>query len=218
MTSQIDLYDDSPTGTPGGRKNWVDKAGGLPGPIRARYRALRRKHPEWTREHCYAVAVNAVKYSRATGDSKLPGKQNQRKSKVAAHTRAANKWDRMTSNHSYEELIEEIQLATTTKKKDDKSSSFKLNIKDKSKDKEKEAGSDKEKETFDPKNKTKKGNDAKKTGKTGAASDGNRNPDDLKKTIKAYKKNKSKLSPEQRKKVEARIKSSKQQLGQKGKM
>jgi hypothetical protein len=185
----------------------------LPGPIRARYRALRRKHPEWTREHAYAVAVNAVKYSSATGDSKLPGKQNQRKSKVAAHTRAARKWERMKAGSGGKKnlsidtaLIGDIDLSTT---KDDKKKKgaevVKLKVNDKSK-----TASDK-----------KSGSSTKeddKSGKMGAASDGNRSPESLKKTIKAYMKNKSKMTPEQRKKVEARIKSSKQQLGQKGKM
>jgi len=38
--------DTSPVGTPGGRQNWVDKAGGLDPYIRAIVHALRRKDPE----------------------------------------------------------------------------------------------------------------------------------------------------------------------------
>jgi hypothetical protein len=54
-----------------------------------------------------------------------------------------------------------------------------------------------------------------KTGKMGAASDGNRSSGSLAKTIAAYKKKKKSMSSAQRKKVEARIKSSQQQLGKK---
>lgn len=58
-------------------------------------------------------------------------------------------------------------------------------------------------------------NSSPKTGKMGAASDGNRSAGSLAKTMAAYKKKKKNMSSAQRKKVEARIKSSQQQLGQK---
>src|SRR4051812_37826817 len=83
--------------------NWVAKAGGLPGRVRAIARAVKRKHPEWDLSHCIAVAINAVKYSAATGDSKLPGRQNERASTVAAHGAAAARWSAMkASTHTAE--------------------------------------------------------------------------------------------------------------------
>jgi hypothetical protein len=73
--------------------NWVAKAGGLPGRVRAIARAIQRKHPEWDLSRCIATAINAVKYSAATGDSKLPGRQNERASTVASHGAAAAEWE-----------------------------------------------------------------------------------------------------------------------------
>lgn len=52
--------DASPLGTPGGRKNWVDRTGGLPKYIREVAHALKRKHPEWSTSRCIAVAKNAM--------------------------------------------------------------------------------------------------------------------------------------------------------------
>jgi hypothetical protein len=75
--------------------NWVARRGGLPGRVRAIARAVKRKHPEWSLSRCIAVAINAVKYSAATGDSKLPGRQNERPSTVAAHSAAAAHWEAM---------------------------------------------------------------------------------------------------------------------------
>jgi hypothetical protein len=75
--------------------NWVARRGGLPGRVRAIARAVKRKHPEWSLSHCIAVAINAVKYSAATGDSKLPGRQNEKASTVAAHSAAAAHWAAM---------------------------------------------------------------------------------------------------------------------------
>jgi hypothetical protein len=51
--------DASPIGTPGGRKNWVDQAGGLPRYIRMIAHALIRKG--MTPQHAIATAVNRVR-------------------------------------------------------------------------------------------------------------------------------------------------------------
>jgi hypothetical protein len=51
--------DASPIGTPGGRKNWVDQAGGLPRYIRMIAHALIRKG--MTPSHAIATAVNRVR-------------------------------------------------------------------------------------------------------------------------------------------------------------
>lgn len=94
LSEYINLYNDAPLNK-SPKKNWVEKKGGLPGPVRARARALKKKHPEWTLSHCIAVAINAVKYSAATGDTKLPGRQNEKASTVAKHGAAAAKWAAM---------------------------------------------------------------------------------------------------------------------------
>lgn len=73
--------------------NWVAKAGGLPDRVRAIARAVQRKNPSWTLSHCIAVAVNAIKYSAATGDSKLPGRQNEHPDVVEAHAAAVGDWE-----------------------------------------------------------------------------------------------------------------------------
>lgn len=76
--------------------NWVAQRGGLPGRVRAIARAIKRKHPEWPLSRCIAVAINAVKHSAATGDVKgLPGRQNEKSSTVAAHSKAAAQWAAM---------------------------------------------------------------------------------------------------------------------------
>lgn len=64
----------------------------MPPRVRAIARAVRRKNPGWPLSRCIAVAINAVKYSAATGDSKLPGRQNERPDTVAAHQAAAADW------------------------------------------------------------------------------------------------------------------------------
>ena len=58
-------YDTSPVGTPGGRQNWVDKAGGLPKFIRAIAHALIRKGMD--KSKAIATAVNTVKRWAAGG-------------------------------------------------------------------------------------------------------------------------------------------------------
>lgn len=100
----INLYNDkSLDRSP--KKNWVEKVGGLPPNVRARARAICRENPGWTLSRCIATALNAVKYSRATGDSKLPGRQNQRKWIVARHTRAANSWDAKKATNKAKKLV-----------------------------------------------------------------------------------------------------------------
>jgi hypothetical protein len=79
--------------------NWVARRGGLPGRVRAIARAVKRKHPDWPLSRCIAVAINAVKHSAATGDVKgLPGRQNERASTVAAHSKAAAQWAAMKAS------------------------------------------------------------------------------------------------------------------------
>lgn len=58
-------YDTSPVGTPGGKPNWVDKAGGLPKFIRAIAHALIRKGMD--KSKAIATAVNTVKKWAAGG-------------------------------------------------------------------------------------------------------------------------------------------------------
>lgn len=91
--------------------NWVAKAGGLPGRVRAIARAVKRKNPEWTLSHCIAVALNAVKYSAATGDSKLPGRQNERASTVAAHGAAVAHWSAMKASTHTAARVPSLDLA-----------------------------------------------------------------------------------------------------------
>lgn len=96
--------------------NWVAKAGGLPPRVRAIARAIKRKNPGWSLSRCIAVAINAVKYSAATGDSKgLPGRQNERASTVAAHGAAAARWAAMKASahaHTAEGGVP-VELGTT---------------------------------------------------------------------------------------------------------
>ena len=79
--------------------NWVARRGGLPGRVRAIARAIKRKNPSWSLSRCIATAINAVKYSAATGDAKgLPGRQNEKPDTVAAHGAAAARWEAMKAS------------------------------------------------------------------------------------------------------------------------
>ncbi len=62
--------DDSPVGTPGGRQNWVDKAGGLPKYVRMVAHALMRKGTPESR--AIATAVNRIKRWAAGLDNVRP--------------------------------------------------------------------------------------------------------------------------------------------------
>jgi hypothetical protein len=78
-------YDTSPVGDPGGRQNWVDKAGGLPTYIRAVAHALiRNGHDE---SSAIGLAVGAVK-RWASGGGKVSAKT---RTKAAA---AVAEWER----------------------------------------------------------------------------------------------------------------------------
>lgn len=97
--------------------NWVARNGGLPGRVRAIARAIKRKHPDWTLSHCIAVAVNAVKYSAKTGDAKLPGRQNEHASTVAAHGTAVSQWQALKARaHSHADThVDTVELVQADK-------------------------------------------------------------------------------------------------------
>lgn len=95
--------------------NWVARAGGLPPRVRAIARAIHRKHPDWPLSRCIAVAINAVKYSAATGDSKLPGRQNEGADVVAAHAAAVAEWEAKRARAKATKLSSDtpaVELAT----------------------------------------------------------------------------------------------------------
>jgi hypothetical protein len=76
--------DDSPVGTPGGRQNWVDKAGGLPRYIRMVAHALIRKG--MSKSRAIATAVNTMKRWAAGGNNVSPKVQ-------AAAAKAVAEWE-----------------------------------------------------------------------------------------------------------------------------
>lgn len=190
----INLYNDAPLNK-SPKKNWVEKRGGLPGSVRARARALKRKHPEWTLSHAIAVAINAVKYSVKADDTKLPGKQNQRGSVKARHARDYAKWEKM-KNHTEDDMGGlDILLADTSAGK-----------KKKDKDKDTETGSGDTNTKLDE-------NSRKKYASEGnALEDGSfpiNNEQDLKNAVKAL----GRADPAKRDKVKAHIRKRARELG-----
>src|SRR5206468_9389781 len=83
-------YDTTPVGKPGGRQNWVDKAGGLPAFIRAIAHALVRHGA--TEERAIATAIAACK-RWAAGGGKVSAKT---RAKAAA---AVAEWERKKTSH-----------------------------------------------------------------------------------------------------------------------
>jgi phage head maturation protease len=94
-------YDTSPVGKPGGRQNWVDKAGGLPAFIRAIAHALIRHGA--AEDRAIATAVAACK-RWAAGAGKVSAKT---RAKAAA---AIAEWERKkASAHASKGLMEAVE-------------------------------------------------------------------------------------------------------------
>lgn len=89
-----DSYPD--LGTPGGKQNWVDKAGGLP-----RYIERIAKHLHYDKGkpkgEAIAIAVNVVKHMCDTGDTNFPGIQHVAPPHQAAACAAVAEWERKKS-------------------------------------------------------------------------------------------------------------------------
>lgn len=231
---QIDLYDDSSLNR-SPRVNWVEARGGLPKNIRARARAICRKNPEWSLSRCIATAINADKYSESADDTFFPGKQNQRRWIRKRHIKTNREWERLKGGKKVNMAFPaKVEKGKKVKPEDKDPKALAMKEKDPKKRakllaaaKKKAGGKNAPAANSGPmgakgskstKGKTAPLNMAKenpKSGKMGAASDGNRSSGSLAKTVAAYKKKKKSMSSAQRKKVEARIKSSQQQLGQK---
>lgn len=81
--------DDSPVGTPGGRQNWVDKAGGLPKYIRMVAHALERRG--FSKSRAIATAVNTMRRWAAGGNKVTPKVQ-------AAAAAALAEWEKMKAS------------------------------------------------------------------------------------------------------------------------
>ena len=83
------------------KKNWVEKAGGLPDYIERIAVHLKRKG--MTTSHAIAVAINAVKKMRATGDVNWPGLQNVNMGSRAQACAAVARWTAMKASRSEDE-------------------------------------------------------------------------------------------------------------------
>jgi hypothetical protein len=97
-------YDTSPVGTPGGRANWVDQAGGLPPFIRAVAHALLRKKG-MTKSRAIATAIATIK-RWAAGTGNVSAATRTKAQKTIAE------WERMKAGTSTKTNASAAALST----------------------------------------------------------------------------------------------------------
>lgn len=105
------------------KKNWVDKAGGLPSYID---RIARHLHSEkgMTIGHAIATAVNVVKKMCAAGDVNFPGKQNVNPKSRAEACAAVASWEKKKAGAHMKEAVLLVEAAERTVPAKDRSMSM----------------------------------------------------------------------------------------------